>query len=352
MKKKIVIVNNGLAGGGIERASTSMANAFHRSGFEVYVIALYKSEHFFTIDEGIQFIEPSFICRSKTIKVLRMILYLRKEVKKINPDVILAFGEWTNSFVILSTGLLNIPVFLSDRMSPTLSLGKVQNFLKTILYRFADGVIAQTSYAKDIITSKTRNKNVVVIPNPVNPVNRENVLPDNIIVTVGRLSKEKGHATLIKAFALLSKDIEDWKLLIVGDGKEREELERMSKDLVIGNRVLFVGHQKNISHFLSRSKIFVLPSLSEGFPNALIEAMSVPLPCISSNCIAGPSDIIVDGENGILVKPNDEIALYQAMKELVTNEAYRKQLSKNAYNIRETLGFETIKNSYLDFILK
>ena len=94
-------------------------------------------------------------------------------------------------------------------------------------------------------------------------------------------------------------DAGDWKLVIVGDGPRRKNLEGIVSKLNIGDRVIFTGFQEDVDFFLSQSKIFVLPSLIEGFPNALIEAMANSLAPVSFNCEAGPSEIIEHGREWI-----------------------------------------------------
>ena len=205
-----------------------------------------------------------------------------------------------------------------------------------------------TNLAKDIIHSLTGASNIKVIYNPVNCINKINCDSKNRIVTVGRLSKEKGHRFLIEAFAKV-KDL-SWDLSIVGDGKEMEALKDLANKLGISDRIIFHGHQKDFSLQLSEAQIFVLPSLAEGFPNALIEAMSLPLACISSNCIAGPNEIIQDGVNGLLVEPGNAESLTSALNKLIENQDFRKQLALEAYKVRETLAFDKIANQYLDFI--
>ncbi|MDO9155204.1 MAG: glycosyltransferase [Paludibacter sp.] len=350
--KKILIINNGLAGGGIERASVSMANYFVTLGYEINVVAVYKSEHFFTLDPRISFTEPTFSreTTNRNLYVLKMMAFVRKTVKEIRPYVILAFGEWTNSFVVMAISGLQIPCFLSDRMSPSLHLTPIHRYLKKIYYKKAKGIIAQTNYAKDVIKYRTGAKNIKVISNPVNCIERVDCVQKNRIVTVGRLSVEKGHRYLIEAFARV-KD-KTWELSIVGDGKERETLELLATNLGITDRVIFHGHQKDFSLQLSEAQIFVLPSLKEGFPNALIEAMSVPLACISSNCVAGPSDIIEDGVNGLLVETGNVDALADALNRLIENPDLRDNIAGEAYKIRETLAFDKIANKYLEFILE
>ncbi|MBK8547866.1 MAG: glycosyltransferase [Saprospiraceae bacterium] len=114
---------------------------------------------------------------------------------------------------------------------------------------------------------------------------------------------------------------------------------------------IFYGHLKDFGKILGESDIFVLPSFYEGFPNALIEAMSVPLACISSNCVAGPSDIIQHERNGMLYEPGNIEELTTLLNILTGNTDLRQSLSNEAIKIRETLEFKKIAQQYLDFIL-
>ncbi|MDR3665990.1 MAG: glycosyltransferase [Ignavibacteriaceae bacterium] len=348
--KSICFVAAGLMGGGTERDMSGLANYYCRMGIKVSILLLFKFDHFYSIDERIKIFEPD-LDRSKFNKYLysfRLIPYVRKTLKSLDPEVIFSFGEWFNPFVLLATMGLNYPVFVRDGMSPAIKFGFVLDTSKKILYRRAAGVLAQTNYAASTIRKRTNSKNVVVIPNPLNLMDYVVQPKKNHIVTLGRLSKEKGHKFLIRAFAKI--DNQDWKLHIIGDGPVRPELEDLTKNLGLTNKVIFHGHMKDFASLLSESKIFVLPSLSEGFPNALIEAMSVPLACISSDCIAGPRDIIVNGENGILVEPANIEALTGSLNNLIKDDDLQKKLSENAYKIREKLEYNRIADEFLEVL--
>lgn len=348
--KSICFIGAGLAGGGIERGFTTLANYFSGQGFQVTVLLLFKSDHFFQPDYKIRIIEPGYR-RKKYYKYYyagRTILYLRKKLREINPDVIVSFGEWINPFVIFSTRGLNYPVFVFDRMSPHLRLGFVIDNAKKLFYKKASGIIAQTPFAAEVIRRKTGAKNISVIPNPLHALNYPPLAKKNQICTLGRLSKEKGHKYLIEAFSGLKH--KEWTLHIIGDGPERSSLENLTRSLFISDRVIFYGHLPDFTEILSQSQIFVLPSLSEGFPNALIEAMSVPLACISSDCVSGPADIINPGENGMLVPPGDINGLSEAMNDLIENPLKREHLAKQAFRIRERLDIQKISADILSFI--
>lgn len=350
--KKILIINNGLAGGGIERASVSLANHFDQLGYHISVLALYQSEQFFTLNPSIQFIEPTFsrAQMNQYAYVINMILFARRQIKQIKPHAILAFGEWTNPYVVIAASGLKIPLFLTDRMNPLAKLPFTSERLRKMLYKRAKGIIAQTAFAKEILIDKTKSKNIAVIHNPVNAIDRLQCEVKNRIVTVGRLAPEKGHHFLIKAFAQL--DQPQWELSIVGDGIERSKLEQLTIELGIADRVIFHGHLKDFRQQLSEAQIFVLPSLKEGFPNALLEAMSVPLACITTNFFQGKNEIIDHGSNGLVVKPSCAEDLTVAIDFLISSPNLRDKLAKNAIKVREDYNFDKIAKQYLDFILK
>lgn len=351
-KIHICFVSAGLAGGGMERSLTNIANYAAESGYQVTILNLFKTEVFFDLHPSISLIWPSIDRQSmhRLLYAAKLISYIRKNLKRIRPNTVLSFGEWFNAYVIIATRFLKIPVYVSDRMGPKLHLGLLMESARKIMYKYANGIIAQTSVAAEILFKKTRSKNIKIIPNALNVINTQTSDKKKQIVTVGRLSREKGHTVLIKSFARL--DNIDWTLHIVGDGKERPNLEKLVTDLDIRKRVVFYGHLKNFNQILGCSEIFVLPSFYEGFPNALVEAMSVPLACISSDCVAGPRDIIQHGINGLLFEPGNEGQLTNMINELIQNQTIRNYLATNAYKIRNDLDLNTIGEMYLDFILE
>lgn len=345
---KIVVVNNGLAGGGIERASTSLVNFWSKQVHELTVLALYPSKPFFSLEPNILFREPWFQYKgNKHLYTLRMMLWLRVQVRRTRPDLVLAFGESTNPYVLLSLKGMQVPVFVSDRMHPKARLPKLTFWLKKRLYPKAAGVIAQTQYAKEILSSYLQSANIIVIPNPVKVIEPLPVKKLKRIVCVGRLEEVKGHGFLIKAFAKLHCD--DWELSIVGDGSLSEELRNLANNLGIADRVFFHGHLIDFRKELSEAEIYVLPSIKEGFPNALLEAMSVPLPCISTDFMGSENELLVDGENGIVVPVADVDALAKALKELVNDPTKRSYLATNAIKVREQYAFHKISKKYLEF---
>lgn len=350
MNNRITFIGGGLAGGGQERALVNLANYCAKLGYEVSIVNLFKTEIFFDLHPAIKISWPT-VDRAKTHRLLyalKLVSYIRKEVKKAKSDVVISFGEWFNSYVIFATRFLKVRIFVSNRMGPNLQLGFLLDNANKLFYKYATGIIAQTNQAKKVIELRTGATKIHVIPNAVHPIDVDDVVKKNQIVTVGRLSKEKGHLSLIQAFSNCKN--ENWSLHIVGDGKERDTLIKETEKLKIKDKVVFYGHLKDFASILASSDIFVLPSFYEGFPNALIEAMSVPLACISSNCVAGPSDIIENGINGILYETGNCEALTKELNYLMLNQSKRIEMSNAAFQVRDKYEFENIANQYLSVL--
>lgn len=350
--KKICFIGGGLAGGGQERALTSMANYFAGKGFNVSIINLFKTEQFFELNKNIKLYWPKANRKSMhwLHYAIKMIPYLRSSIKQAQPDILLSYGEWFNPFVIFSTRFMNVPLIVLDRMGPQIKYKAMVRIPRKLFYRFANGVIVQTRIAAELVQEKTRAKNIGIVPNPINTIETSTNEKKNQLISVGRLSKEKGHSILLKAFTKISD--KNWTLHLIGDGPERKNLETEAEKLGIRNQVIFQGHLKNFNKLLGESEIFVLPSFYEGFPNALLEAMSVPLACISSNCVAGPSDIIEHGKNGLLVETGNVDELASALEQLITDKELRDNLAREAYKVRETYDFEKIADMYQNFIMQ
>ena len=353
MCAKILIIRKGNPGGGIERSSSIVANYFASKDQDVTLLSFYSSPTAYNTAARVKHIQIHLIENKNRIgKIISRSRSIRENVKNMRPDVILSYGEYMNIPVLIATIGLQIPVIISDRLSPAFSISKVYDIIKKILYRRASGCIAQTDIAKSMLVSKIKIKSIAVIPNPIHEITKVDCEKKKQIICVGRISPEKGQKYLLEAFA--AQPYKDWHLVFVGGVSNEStniDLQLLVQKYSLSERVLFLGRKEDFSKELSESEIFVLPSLSEGYPNALIEAMSVPLPCISSDCIAGPSDIIKNGINGILVEPGNVDALAKAITLLIENKDLRDNLAKEAYKIRNVLAVEKIAQKYLNYVL-
>lgn len=352
-KKKLCLVVPDLNKGGMERVMSELAWYFStRPGIETHIVLLTsRSKIFYTIPEEINIHEPGFEFNNKCrlISTLRTLFFVRKKVKFISPIAVLSFGETYNSFVLLATLLLGLRVFVSDRSKPDKRWGLFHEYLRKALYPFAAGIVSQTNYSKEFLTKVTGHKNIRVIPNPVRKIENRVVEKKNVILNIGRLFKSKRIDLLLDIFS--KSETENWELWIVGEGDQEEDLINQASLLNISEKVKFWGKQSDVNQFYSVAKIFAFTSESEGLPNALLEALAAGVACISFDCIAGPRDLIIDGENGFLVKMYDCQDFISKLNMLIQSEEVREKFSQNARKKAEEFNINIIGEKFYNFLL-
>ena len=242
-------------------------------------------------------------------------------------------------------------IIISERVYPQEYCMIFRYMLKNLVAR-ADGCVFQTD---DIMRwYKQNSAKCVVIPNAVNKdfCTKQYVgKREKKIVSVGRLEKQKNFELLIKAFALLPAGFDEYTLHIFGEGNERENLTRLIQDLKLESKVFLEGNVKNVAERIYKATLFVLASDYEGMPNALMEAMSCGLPCISTDCLGGGARALIkSGENGYLVNCNDITELSECMKAVLSSEDIRLKLGSNAAKINEQNSYEKIYSKWESFI--
>ncbi|WP_075522636.1 glycosyltransferase [Candidatus Pelagibacter communis] len=215
----------------------------------------------------------------------------------------------------------------------------ITTLLKICFYNFADGIVTNSvGSGKSLKYFVINRKKIKPIYNPyLKSKNNKKHLKKNIIINIGRLRKQKDHSTLIKAFQIFSKTNKKYKLLILGKGNLENKLKQLSIDLKINDKVIFKGWKQNTSFYLKNSKLFVFSSKYEGLGNVLIDAINYNIPCISTNCPSGPSEILLNGKGGYLVKSGSPQILAQKMSFAIQN--YSLSLKKNAYAKRKLNRF-------------
>ena len=357
-KIKIAFLIPSLQPGGMERVmSEIMDYCAKQANIEIHLVLFgLKREVFYEIPEKTILHKPKFeFDNSKRFwHTIKTIFFIRKTIKSIHPKTILSYGELWNNLVLLALLFTKYPVFVSDRCQPNKSLGRLHDFLRKNLYQNAKGVIAQTSQAKSIYEAGlVNNANITVIGNPIQKQEAVNTPREKIVLTVGRLIESKHHDALIKLFVKINSL--DWKLVIVGGDAlkqtNRKNLQTLIDSLNANDKVRLAGNQKDVASFYKKSSIFAFTSSSEGFPNVIGEALSYGLPVVTFDCVAGPSDMILENENGHLVKLFDYDDFELKLSKLMRNDPLRELMSKNAPPTVKKFEKDTISNQYLDFIL-
>jgi glycosyltransferase involved in cell wall biosynthesis len=348
---KILIIAPCLAMGGIERASSNTANGLSELGAKVYFLSLFKKEAFFKLNEGIEIIEPQGFNKTK-LSLLKSVLWVRKEVKRVNPEHILVFNKFYGAITALALLGTKYPYFLSERSSPLFVWRQPMRAINKFAFSIKPpkGVIAQTNIAAEYQRKYFKKTEVIVIPNSVREVQLfPEIKREKVILAVGRLNDYlKGFDLLIESFAKLKN--QDWELHIAGGDEEGEVLKEQAERLGVINRIKFLGKVKEIDKCYAYAGMFVIPSRSEGFPNALAEAMGAGCSCIAFDFTAGPRDIIVDGISGLIVENGNTTEMAKAIDYLIAHPEKRMQLSKEAIKIREKLNENLIAEKIKRFI--
>lgn len=352
--------------GGAERSVVRLSNKLVEFGHDVQIVTAKNTGNLKQeIRQEITIVEIGIIELPK-LGILGSVPYLIRYFKTYSPDVFISFMKHVNITAILSHKLSgsDAPIIINERnyLSKTISnhnpiRSSVILFLMKSLYPLSDGIIAiSDGVAKDLsnILSIDRKK-ITSIYNPVvtdglikkskEPVDHPWFKDENqkVILAVGRLVPQKDFPTLIKAFAKLVEN-RKVRLMILGEGEKRQELEQLIEDLNLTDSVEMPGKVQNPFTFMKNSSVFVLSSSWEGLGNVLIEAMACGCPVVSTDCPSGPSEILKHGEYGQLVPVGDPDSMANAIEEVLENQPETERIINRAEMFSDT----QITNEYLE----
>ena len=349
-----MVIGPALSMGGMERASATIANTFASLNKQTIYLSIFKKAHFFKLSADVVLLEPKNF-NVTHLSIFKTIKWIRSSVRTLNPETILVYNKFYAAITMLALIGTNRKVFISERSSPFYRWKPKYELINRIafLLNSPSGIISQTNIAAQHQKKYYRkNVQIQVIPNALRPVALyPEIKRENWILAVGRLDDAlKGFDQLIVAFSKIKNA--HWKLVFAGGDENGKLLKEQARALGILDNILFLGKVENIDKIYAQASIFVIPSRSEGFPNALCEAMAAGLPCISFDFIAGPRDIITDGVDGIIVENHNTDLLAQAIENLIDDPDLRNFLSNNAMNIISKLDHREIGREMLNFILK
>ncbi|WP_207533047.1 glycosyltransferase [Desertivirga arenae] len=363
MKTKLVFVVSSLRGGGAERVVSTLCNCLSKGTFQVTIICLIKTEHAYRISENVkvvQLVERKFDtkiffrCLYAILTLTRLILTLIKE----NPKCAISFMTTANLWTGLTCWLVNVPYFVSERITPDYTIHQFNRFVKWFsyqVYRKSKAIVIPAKGIEDCFKKyKAFEKvtNFQTIHNPVGrlgPGSQTPIYDRQFILGVGRLDPQKGFDLLIDAYFKLQPVHLD--LLISGDGPERTALQDKIRRYGLESRIKLIGFKNNISSYYQQAEMFVLSSRNEGYPNALVEAMSFGCPVVAANCEFGPSEIVINEKNGLLVRPESSSALLKGIERLINDPILKYRISQNAIMINETNSLDAISKKWTNLIL-
>lgn len=356
-KTKVFFFCPALIAGGLERVLSVLSGTLASHYDEVTYITWHNLPVFYDIDIRVKVVCAEKECSSHS--VWKRMKWLRRYVKRERPDIVISFSTPFNMISLAALVGVGVKVVISERNDPAhFRWGWLAKKMRDILYSTADGILVQTETCKKHL-SKRLAKTATIIPNPVLMGTKYigcalNSEKDPTIVTVARLVPQKRLDMLINAFAQFHFSHPNYHLAIYGEGNEREFLQKLIYDMQLTKAVSLYGAVGNIWEKMKCAEMFVMASEYEGMSNALIEAMCLGLPCISTK-VSGAVDLIRDGENGLLVDVGDKNGLLKCMRELADNSQMRLELGKNATEISKGYSMDKVFGAwyrYIDHMVK
>lgn len=360
--QRLTIVIHSLFGGGSEHAAAAMANYWAEAGRDVVLVTLDSVENDqIALSPKVERIALGVMSESSgvwsAIKANQWrIQTLREALVQSAPERVISLTDRTNILTLLAARGTNLKVFVSERTDIRHHrLERVWKWLRKRTYPGACSIVVQTEAVREAMKPIARHTPIRVIPNSVSttatPPEKSTLdLPAkdrNWFIGVGRLSYEKGFDRLIDAFAQITEQCPDWNLLIIGDGPEKPNLQNTADKHGSTERITFPGWIESPWSVIPQAipptaSIAVLPSRYEGFPNALLEAMSQGIAPIAFDCESGPSEIIHHDKNGLLVPQGNIPELAIAMQSLAQDNALRTRLAATARDVTNRFSLERI----------
>jgi glycosyltransferase involved in cell wall biosynthesis len=331
------LVTSCIGGGGAERIVATMAAYWAHANHEVHVVTLRADESgpAYAFPPAVRIHRLQLVVEHNPVLDLRHIgrlWRLRRLLVSLRPAFVLSFIDKLNVAVLLSLSGTGIPVVATEHLVPWRNpLGPVWERLRATVYPWARAVISPTPemsawfkahYSGTFRTMPYPGHHEVAL----GP--QEDRSP--VIFSAGRLAREKGYDLLLSAFAGVSEKRAGWRLEIAGEGPERGVLTEQIRAFGLQSRVCMPGHVSDIAARMRSAELFVLSSRQEAYPMVLCEAMAAGVAIIASDCPTGPRAMIDDGENGMLVPPDDAAALGSAIIELIDDAPRRRRLGAAA----------------------
>lgn len=346
---KLTFVTSTLHAGGSERVMSLLANTFAQKGYEVEIVCINKHLVFYPIDEKVKvwFAEDEV----KSPSILKKVFWLRNHIKNDRPDVVIAFMLEVYCVTLASLIGVSVPVISSERIDPHF-FGRAKGLLRWLLLRRTTHLVVQTVRIKDFYSAKLQSR-TTIIPNPVTDkvFSLTPTLKQKRIIAVGRLAYQKNYPMMFRAFAKVHHDFPDWQLVVYGNGPQKDEIRGVIERLGMEGHIILAGKSDHVVEEMNKSSLFVMSSDYEGMSNALLEAVCVGLPVISTD-VSGARDLITEGVNGYIVPVGNERALTLALSSMLSSPEKMDEMGRQSKALAPRFREEQIVGQWEELIKK
>jgi glycosyltransferase involved in cell wall biosynthesis len=360
---RLFLMMDSLRTGGSERQFTLMAGAFRRGTFDLYLGCLQRCGKFL---EDLGEIEEyplggSFL----TLRALGSLRRLLGFLRRTHIEVAQSFDFYTNLMLIPAARLAGVPVVVASQRQLGDLLTPMQRRVQNLAFRMADCVVCNSLAAADQLARQgLPSMKVTVIPNGLPPEAFQETAPalppESGVMRVGMIARmnerAKNHALFLRAAAIVARRFPLAEFVLVGDGPFRKEWEELAQQLGLGSRTHFLGERYDIPAVLAALDVVVSASRTESLSNAILEAMAAGRPVVATR-VGGNPELVRDRETGLLVTPDDEDALVNALKTVLISPGIAREWGQNARriaqaNYRLDYAQERFAQLYLDLLAK
>lgn len=360
---KIIFHINSLGKGGAERVIANLSAEFIKMNISVIIATEWFAQDEYSIPAEVKRIDVGLSEAEETLPRFRKLKIRQKKLHELllkeKPDVLISFTRNSNYRAVLAADKTGIPVVFSVRSDPATDYGSlIHKIFANSLYKKAAGGVFQTKQALEYFADSIGRKSTVIL----NPLNenflglRQSVNRKKEIVTAGRFNEAKDQLTLIKAFKRIKDKYPDYVLKLYGDKSEDNSYDIIKSYIDENNlseRILFMGNSAKLWEDIIDSSVFVLSSKYEGMPNALMEAMAMGLPVVSTNCpCGGPECLIEDGVNGYLVPVGDDATMADRISFYLDNMEKAEEMAAKAMTITKKAEAKVIAEEWINYIKK
>ncbi len=338
MVKDIMFYSGNLFGGGAERVITILASTLAELGYNVTLLVNRVTESDYYVSKKVKIVVvdskkqkyPSASLYHKFKRHVTAVKFIRNYIKQNKPQVIIPFLNTQIFRTFFATRFLKVKFVPSLRCTPRTKKFNVYNLIRSFIFYNSDAIYFQTEAQRQLFCKHTQKKGFV-LSNPISLdfINNNYKTYSNKItnvVSVSRITAQKNHKMLIDAIINLHPTYENVNLKIYGDGDLVNELNEYINKNNAESYIKLMGKVKDVASVLKSSDLFVLSSNVEGMPNALMEAMAIGLPCISTDCKTGPKELIGNNERGVLVKVGSTSDLTDAIANLIEDNDFAIKL--------------------------
>lgn len=343
---RITFITDTLSSGGSERVISVIANGLSKK-YDVNIICLRGHSSFYNINSNIHLL---FLEKELGNSWLKKFVWLRRNIP--DDSMVIAFMVPVYIFTLSAFLFRHVPTIVSERNDPN-AASLLRKILRRLLIGRSQAIVVQTQDIRKYFPQKLWKK-IQIIYNPISSkyIWKSGLIvkKDKTIINIGRLSPQKNHKMLIDAFAIVSKSHPDYKLHIYGEGEIHSEISNYISQKGLSDKVILKGRCNNMEDILPHAEIFVLSSDYEGMSNALVEAMYVGIPVVTTS-VSGTEELIANGKNGYIVPIKDYNALASRICILIENKKLAKSIARNETEIKSKVELNVITKQWESLIL-